>query len=71
MDWPRIEAHPFYNHKEYYRVLQKLSFAVSYEDGNCQIQELTGGTGNVGPVAASAAANSKLKPIADNSLNLD
>jgi hypothetical protein len=22
-------------------MLQKLSFAVSYEDGNCQIQELT------------------------------
>jgi serine/threonine protein kinase len=36
--WAQIEAHPFFNHKEYYRVLEKVSFAMNVgEDGQSVI----------------------------------
>ncbi len=40
MGWDEIISHPFFNHAKYYRYLEKLSFAVSYEDGNCHIFEI-------------------------------
>ena len=40
MDWIQISEHPFYNHKQYYKYLEKLSFAVSYEDGGCHVLEI-------------------------------
>jgi serine/threonine-protein kinase ULK/ATG1 len=30
--WPQIEAHPFFNHKEYYRVIEKVSFAMNVDN---------------------------------------
>jgi serine/threonine protein kinase len=29
--WAQIEVHPFFNHKEYYRVLERVSFAMSLD----------------------------------------
>lgn len=40
MGWEDITSHPFFNHAQYYRYLEKLSFAVSYEDGNCHVLEI-------------------------------
>ncbi len=41
-DWKGIEAHPFYNHRHYFKILQKVSYAVSYdEQGSCQMQEIS------------------------------
>lgn len=36
-DWPRILEHPFYKHKSYYKVLEKVSFAVSCDESSCQM----------------------------------
>lgn len=40
--WAQIEAHPFFKHKEYYRVLERISFAMNIEnDGqNVRLQEM-------------------------------
>jgi hypothetical protein len=40
MGWEEITSHPFFNHAKYYRYLEKLSFEVSYEDGNCMLLEI-------------------------------
>ena len=40
MGWEEITSHPFFNHAQYYRYLEKLSFQVSYEDGNCMVLEI-------------------------------
>ena len=34
IDWDQIENHPFCSHKSYYKMLQKVSFTVSFEQGN-------------------------------------
>ena len=35
--WDEIDDHPFCNHKNYYKMLQKVSFAVAFEEGNPNI----------------------------------
>ena len=31
-NWNMIESHPFYKNKEYYKLLERLSFALSVEE---------------------------------------
>lgn len=38
--WDEIEAHPFYNHQSYNKILQKITFALSFDNGSFKLIEI-------------------------------